>query len=145
VLGTEPQVIAEYVNSGRVKIVFWPVLNHGNPSVVSTVAAHCIGRQDPDKFWEVHEIFFTNQRDLFSAGRDYYVDAAVALGADQATFESCYDSEEALAEVRSLDDIRRQRGIPSQPYFDVAGTVFGGALPFESFAAVLDDALAATE
>jgi len=145
VLGTEPQVIDEYVQTGKVKLVFWPVLNHGEPSVYSTLTAHCVGRQDPGKFWIIHEMFFLEQGDLWRADRDYFVNAAVAAGADQATFEGCYDDPEALDEILRLDDIRRQRGINGQPYFDIGGTIYAGAPPFESFAEVLDAALLAKE
>jgi len=138
VLGTEPQVIDEYVQTGKVKLVFWPVINHNDPSIYSTLTAQCVGRQDPEKFWVVHEMLFTEQRDLWGADRDYFVNTAVAAGADQAAFESCYDDPNALAEVLQLDDIRRQRGIHGQPMFDIAGTIYGGAPPFESFAEVLD-------
>ena len=68
--------------------------------------------------------------------------AAVAAGVDQAAFEACYDDQGALDEVLELDAIRRQRGIAGQPMFDIAGTVYGGAPPFESFAEVLDAVLA---
>lgn len=142
-LGTEPQVIDEYVQTGKVKIVFWPVLNHNDPSVYSTLTAHCVGQEDPEKFWVIHEMLFLEQRDLWSADRDYYVNAATAAGADQAAFESCYDDPAALEEILRLDDIRRQRGIYGQPYFDIGGTIYGGAPPFESFAEVLDANLAA--
>ena len=142
-LGTEPQVVQEYVNTGKVKLIFWPVLNHNEPSVYSTLTAHCVGRQDPDKFWDVHEMLFTNQADLWRADRDYFVNTAVAAGADQAAFELCYDDPGALSEVLNLDDIRLQRGIAGQPMFDIAGTVYGGGPPYESFAEVLDFALQA--
>ena len=142
-LGTEPQIVQEYVNSGKVKLIFWPVLNHNDPSVYATLTAHCVGRQDPDKFWDVHEMLFTNQSDLWRADRDYFVNTAVAAGADRAAFELCYDDPTALEEVLSLDAIRKQRGIAGQPMFDIAGTVYGGAPPYESFAEVLDFALQA--
>ena len=140
-LGTEPQVVQEYVQTGKVKLVFWPVLNHNDPSVYSTLTAHCAGRQDPDKFWEVHETLFNNQKDLWRADRDYYVNTAVSAGLDQAAFEACYDDQGALDEVLNLDAIRLQRGSASQPMFDIAGTVYGGAPPYEALAEVLDAAL----
>jgi protein-disulfide isomerase len=140
VLGTEPQIVQEYVETGKVKVVFWPVLNHGNPSFYSTLASECVGQQDPDLFWQVHEVLFEKQSELWSADRDYYVQTAVAVGADQAAFEACYDGAEAQAKVQELDDLRRERGIYSQPTFDINGTVQGGAPRFEIFAAVLDDA-----
>ena len=137
-LGTEPDIIANYVQTGRVKLVFWPVLNHGNPSVYSTLAAECAGQQDPDLFWVLHEYLFEHQSDLWQADRDYYVNTAVALGADQAQFEACYDGPDGIATVLALDDIRRQRAIFSQPTFDINGEIFVGAQPYDSFAAVFD-------
>lgn len=136
--GTEPDIIANYVETGRVKLVFWPVLNHGNPSLYSTLTAECVGQQDPNLFWAVHEILFENQADLWQADRDYYVNTAVAAGADQATFEACYDGPDGLATIMALDATRRDRGIFSQPIFDINGEIFVGAQPYESFAAVFD-------
>ena len=130
--------MANYVETGRVKLVFWPVLNHGDPSVYSTLASECAGQQDPALFWTMHEYLFTNQSDLWRADRDYYVNAAVSLGADQATFEGCYDGADGIATILELDNIRRQRGIFSQPTFDVNGQVFVGAQPYDSFAALFD-------
>ena len=141
-LGTEPEVIENYVEDGRVKVVFWPVLNHGNPSVYSTVTAPCAGAQDPAPFWQMHNVLFENQGAVWSASRDHFVDKAVALGLDKASFETCYDSPDALAEVMALDSIRRDRGVFGQPTFDANGLVFAGALPFDQFSAALDSQLA---
>lgn len=137
-LGTEPDIIANYVETGRVKLVFWPVLNHGDPSVYSTLTAECVGQQDPDLFWAAHKYLFENQNDLWGADRDYYVNTAVALGADQATFEACYDGPDGIATVLELDAIRRQRSIFSQPVFDINGEIFVGAQPYDAFAAIFD-------
>ena len=142
-LGTEPQIIQEYVQTGRVKLIFWPVLNHNNPSVYATLTAHCVGKQDAEKFWDVHERLFTNQGELWQADRDYFISAAVSSGVDRTAFEQCYDDQGALDEVLNLDAIRKQRGIANQPMFDIAGTIYGGAPSYESFAQVLDAALEA--
>lgn len=139
-LGTEPQIVQEYVESGKVKVVFWPVLNHGDPSFYSTLTSECVGQQDPDLFWVVHKVLFENQSQLWRADRDFYVQTAVSIGADQAAFEACYDGPEGTTTILELDSLRRERGIYSQPTFDINGTVQGGAPSFEIFAAVLDDA-----
>jgi protein-disulfide isomerase len=141
-LGTEPQIVADYVATGQVKIVFWPVLNHGNPSVYSTLAAECAGQQDPALFWALHGALFENQSDLWSADRDYYATLAESLGAERTTFEACYDDGSGLAQVMALDEARLERGIFSQPTFDVNGQLFSGAQSYEVFKAALDAALA---
>lgn len=140
-VGTEPQLVADYVTTGQVKIVFWPVLNHGNPSVYSTLAAECAGRQDPALFWSIHGVLFENQSDLWSAGRDYYVTLAESLGAERVAFEACYDNGSGLDQVMALDEARLERGIFGQPTFDVNGQLFSGAQSYEVFQAALDAAL----
>ena len=138
-LGTEQQVTEAYVETGQVKVVFWPVLNHGGPSVYSTLTAECVGQQDPALFWDVHHLLFANQPDLWNASRDYFVQTAVSVGADQATFEACYDDPAALATIQRLDEQRKNEwGIYSQPTFDINGTRLFGSLSFNSFQEVID-------
>jgi len=141
VLGTESRIIGDYVQPEKVRIVFWPVLNHGDPSVYSTVAAECVGRQSPALFWRIHNLLFDRQSDLYGADRDYYVNLAVEVGADQAAFEQCYDDGSGLAVVMQLDGIRRERGIFSQPTFDVNGEIFAGLPTYEQFMGLLDASL----
>ena len=141
-LGTESRLIADYVETGLVRIVFWPVLNHGDPSLYSTVAAECLGQQTPALFWAAHDVLFEKQDDLWSADRDYYANLAESLGADRAAFEACYGDEGALAQVRTLDGLRLERGIFGQPTFDVNGQVFAGLQNYEFFQAAIDAALA---
>jgi protein-disulfide isomerase len=138
VLGTEPDIIANYVENGQVKIVFWPVLNHGDPSLYSTLTAECAGQQDPDLFWLLHEYLYENQSALWSANRDYYVNTAVQLGADQSAFEACYDGQDGLATVLELDALRRERGIFSQPIFDINGQILAGSRSYDTFAQAFD-------
>ena len=134
--------MAEYVESGLLKIVFWPVLNHGNPSVTSTLAAECAGQQDPALFWAAHAVLFERQDELWSADRDFYVTLAEGLGADRIAFEACYDGGDALAQVMALDEARLQRGIFGQPTFDINGQTFAGSQRYEVFQAAIDAALA---
>jgi protein-disulfide isomerase len=141
VLGTEPKLIADYVETGQVRIIFWPVLNHGEPSAASTTAAECIGQQDPALFWAAHGVLFEKQDELWSAGRDYYASLAESLGADRDAFEACYDDGSGLAQVTTLDELRKERGIFGQPTFDINGQVFAGLQSYELFQAVIDAAL----
>lgn len=132
-LGAEPEIIANYVDQGQVRIVFWPILDHGNASLNAHAAADCIGRQSVDAFWVVHDQFFVNQDELWQADRDYFVDAAVAVGVDQAAFEECYDNGTGHATVTELDSIRRSLGVFSRPTFDINGQLLIGSQPFSVF------------
>lgn len=140
-LGTEPQVIEAFVETGRAQIVFWPVLNHGDPSVYATLTAECVARQSGNAFWDIHQYLFENQNELWRADRDYFIEAAVQVGVDEAAFTACYDGGEALAHVMELDRIRRERGIYNQPVFDVNGQIFYGSQSFPTFSEVIEGAL----
>ena len=132
-LGTEPEIINNYVEQGQVRIVFWPMLDHGNASLNAHAAADCVGRQDVDAFWMIHDQFFRDQGDLWQADRDYFVNAAVATGIEQDTFEACYDSGTGHATVIELDSIRRNLGIFNRPTFTINGQLLIGSQPFEIF------------
>jgi protein-disulfide isomerase len=142
VLGAGQQLEARYVQSGEVTIVFWPVLNYGEPSMNATLAVECVARQDMDAFWDLHHQLFQNQADLWRANRDYFIQAAASVGADPDAFAACFDDGDALAHVQGLDQVRRARGIFSQPVFDIGGEFLYGSQSFDTFASVIDAALA---
>lgn len=140
-LGTQPQVIETYVETGQLQLVFWPVVNYGEPSFNATLAAECVARQDIDAFWQLHRILFQNQSELWRAGRDYYVEAAETVGVDPEAFGTCFDGTEARDHVLVLDETRRARGIFSQPVFDIEGQLLHGSQSFETFAGVIEAAV----
>lgn len=116
----------DYVATGQVKLVFWPVLNHGAASVYATVTMECAGLQSAELGWAVHHSLFENQSALWGADRDTLVNLAVEEGADQATFEACYDNQATVTHLQALDQIRVERGVYGQPFFQVNGQLFGG-------------------
>lgn len=140
-LGTEPEIIENHVKTGEVQLVFWPVLNHGNPSTFSHLTAECVAQQSMDAFWEIHHTFFENARDLWSADRDYFVRAAIDVGVDQATFETCYDGGSGLEALLELDALRREASVYSQPVFDINGERLAGAQSYDLFAQVFSQLL----
>lgn len=140
-MNTEPQIIETYVATGEVQLVFMPVLNHRDASVNSHAAAECIAQQSMSAFWAAHDLFFREQSSLWRADRDYFVQSAVNLGVNQATFEQCYDSGAGVEAVLALDEIRRSRNVFTQPVFDINGTVFAGARSFDDFAEVIESKL----
>ena len=64
-LGTEPQIREAYVAKGLVKLVFYPMVDFGDPSLQAHQAAECAGEQG--KFWALHDLLFERQRELFGS------------------------------------------------------------------------------
>jgi protein-disulfide isomerase len=134
VLGAEPEIVANHVLSGQVKLVYWPMLDLGPNSENAAAAAFCAGEQDPALFWAVHHALFEDQRSVYLARRDYFVDTAVAQGADRQAFEECYDGDETRTLLAELDATRRDAGVTQRPTFDLNGQRILGSQPYETFA-----------
>lgn len=136
-LGPEKEILANEVAAGQVKIVYWPMLDLGPNSHDSAAAVQCAGEQDPLAFWRYHDTLYENQRSLYLARREFYVDTAVALGLDQAAFERCFDGGASHDLASQLDETRRAAGIFNRPTFTVGRQQLIGSQPYEAFAAAI--------
>jgi protein-disulfide isomerase len=144
VLSAEPQIKEEYVKTGQVKLVFAPVLNHGDLSVQTHQAAECAA--DQGRFWEFHNILFENQ-DTFWWGdiRVTVKQLAADAGLDTADFNACIDEQRTYDRIQAQDQYRRDRGIRGQPVFDINGAFLIGAQPVDVYQTVINQQLAGSE
>jgi len=141
VLGAEREIIANEVAAGQVRLVFWPILDLGPNSINAAATAFCAGEQDPTAFWAAHDTLFANQRDVYGADRQYFLDTAAGLGLDAAAFAACYDGEATRTLLDDLNTARRAQGIAQRPTFELV-TAEGtqrliGAQPYDTFATAI--------
>ena len=120
-LGTEPDLVANEVANGQAQIIFWPVINHGNPSVYASVAMECAGQQNLESAWDMHKALFEDISVLYTAGLDHYINLANQIGINEDEFVACYGDQATVDHILSLDTIRKNRGITGQPIFDING------------------------
>jgi protein-disulfide isomerase len=153
VLQTMPQVLAEYVNTGKVKYVFvdYPIAQLHPDAFKSHEAAACAG--DQGKYWQMHDLLFTN-----SPARDaaQLATQASMLGLDMKKFDACLNNGNGgahAAEIRESIARMQQLGVGGTPLvligltpapgspMKVIGSVYG-ARPYADFKSALDAALA---
>ena len=140
-LGAEPLIRENYIKTGLVKLVFNPVLSHGDRSYQSHQAAECAGEQG--RFWEFHDLLFDNQDSLFAGDIQATVkQLAAEADLDTASFDVCMDEQRYLDLIVSQDEVRQQHGIRGQPVFDINGEFLFGAQSFEVFQTVIETQLA---
>lgn len=122
----------------RVKIVFkdYPLPNHPQAPKAAE-AARCAGEHN--KFWEMHDAMFANQRALEVP---QLKQTARSLGLDGAAFDACLDSGKHAAAVESGRELGDRMGVNSTPTLYVNGRPVIGAQPFEVFKQVIDEELA---
>ncbi len=139
-LAIEPDIIETYVRSGRVQLVFRPVLNHGVRSLRSAEAAACAAAQN--QFWPMHQLLFEQQAELLSIPEEDLLKLmmvyAAALELDQNAFGMCMVDGAALARVQAFDAEQRGRGINVQPVFEINDQRLIGFQSFEVFQRVIE-------
>ena len=99
-------------------------------------AARCAGEQG--KFWEYHDALYGNAPKLGSAELKSY---AKQIGLTTMPFEKCLASGKYKASVQKDLSEGAQLGLTGTPSFFINGREISGALPVESFAAIIDEEL----
>ena len=116
------------------------------------MAAYCAA--DQNKFWEMHDALFTNNRDVEEQGSfapRRLQQIAEGLGLDMAAFNSCISTGKYKDQVDQDFADAQAAGINGTPFYVITYTVNGetktdtieGAQPFAIFQQKLDAALAA--
>lgn len=148
---TFPQVIEEYVKTGKVKSVFLdlPLEAIHKFAFKAAEAASCAG--DQGKYWEMHDRLFENQKAL-----EPWNPHAEAVGLDVAVFEQCMTSEKHAAEIRRDMAEANRLGVGGTPGFLLGRTdpksskvrilaFLSGARPFAAFKTEIDKLLVEAE
>lgn len=135
---TYPQIIEEYVETGKVKFVYrhFPLNFHPNAQKAAE-ATECALEQD--KFWEMHDVLFEKG---VSGGVASFKQYAQDLGLDTEEFNECLDSGRMADEV--ANDMRegQDAGVRGTPGFLVNDQLVSGAQPFENFKTIIEAELA---
>jgi len=137
VLRVEPEIVQNDVAAGTVQLVFWHVLDH-RLSAQAHQGAECAGQQSPLAFWQMHDIIFERQDELWNLENATLVSLAEELGLETVVFESCLGDQSIIDKIARMDQQRRDAGIRLRPSFDVNGQIIQGAIPYESFALLFD-------
>ena len=158
---TESQIIDAYIKSGKASLEYQPVVLVGSESSRAAEAAYCAG--DQEKFWDMHDIIYTNQgAENSGALRDEVLTAlAENIKLDMTKFNDCFSSGKYKSKVdqgmqiaiqnihtaSNFNDVVSTEKYPadglSTPTFMVNGTMVAGAQPFANFQQKIEAALAA--
>jgi len=139
---TLPQLESEYIDTGKVKLVYmhYPLSFHPKAKPLAN-AAECAN--DQGMFWQMHDkIFDANTAGtLATATDDTYKQWATELGLNASAFNTCYDNKTFDAEIDKEFALGSEVGVSATPTFYINGRQLVGAMPFESFKAIIDEEL----
>ncbi len=150
VKNTEPLVNQSYIQTGKVALVFNHLPNRGFDSTGAALAAQCTN--DQGKFWQFHNLLYSNQKAIDSGwvSKENLKNFASQIpGLDIRRFDRCFDSEKYKSFVQKDIELALSFGFKETPSFIVENSngssqeTMSGALPFESFKAVIDKKISA--
>jgi protein-disulfide isomerase len=145
---TEPEIIQNYVNTGKVRFVFRDFAFLGPESTAAAEAAQCA--EDQNKLWEYHDALYSAKvADDANGGQEddgffttaEFTKLAEQTGLNMPTFTSCVNNDTDANIVAQERSNGTAAGINSTPTFLINGTMITGAQPYSVFQQALDSAL----
>ena len=138
----EPQMIEEYVNTGKVYFEYRSIGAYLGPeSGWAAEGAYCAG--DQGKFWEYHDTLFSNWsgENVGDFTQDKLIKYAKALNLNMAEFESCISEEKHKGTVEQDAAQAEADGVHATPTFFINGVKYEGAHPYHALKYFIDQAL----
>ena len=144
---TRPLIIENYVETGKVNLVFVDMPFLGSDSTPASEATYCA--DDQGRYWEYHSMLFTYQEEIDDgwASANRLQAFAFNLGLDIEQFDKCMKTDDHRSLVNSNMQIaKKQFGANSTPTFVIVGPTgeaekIVGAHPYSTFVSVLDQML----
>ena len=143
---TEGQLKKEYIDTGKVKLVFadFPVVQIHPEAALAAMAARCAG--DQKKYWPYHDKIFREQDyggDIVHRFRAADLKRwAREVGLEAKAFDDCLDSGRFKDEVAKDKATGDRLGVRGTPTFVINNrSVIAGPQPYEVFKRAIDEEL----
>ena len=141
---TKPSIFQNYVDTGKVNLVFVDLAFLGRDSPKAAQASYCA--EDQGKYWEYHNQLYISQESKIDNGwanSERLKSFAFSLGLDSELFDSCLDSGKHAKRVQSNIAEAKKFGVSGTPTFFIIGPngqqeKLVGAQPYSVFTQVLD-------
>lgn len=138
---TMPSVIEEWIESGRASYRFVAFdRSYFREGRDGARAAECAARQDA--FWPMHRLLYSRQDQWLGhgGGRERMRAWAVELGLDGGRFDACWQDDPSRPLLERNTELAHARGVRGTPMFFINGKPAVGALPYDLFRSLLDQA-----
>jgi len=151
-LDTLPRLIAEYVETGKLRYLIREMPVEANHPLSGTAAEAALCAGDQGAYWMMHDRLFADQERLQPEDLKKH---ARTLGLDSGQFEHCLDSGEKKQRIEADVKAGRKAGMRGTPTFFLgvsgprdddrflATRVIRGAKPYRDFAIIIDHLLIA--
>jgi protein-disulfide isomerase len=139
----EPSLVSDYVSTGKVHFTYRSMGKWiGSESVAAAEAAYCAS--DQNKFWEYHDILFTNWtgENVGDFTNKRLIAFAESVGLDMNAFRTCFNSHKYKQKVTQDHDDGIRAGVKYTPSIFINGQKYAGTLSYTGLKEAIDAALA---
>ena len=143
---TEESIIRDYVDAGKVKMIFKDYNIIGPDSVTSSHGAHCAS--DQEMFWEYHDILYNNwtgENDGWASSENQ-LKFAQELGLNIEQWSECMEKGTHSQRILASNEDAKSLELGGTPAFFVIGSdeaiiPISGAQPYEVFVNAFEEKL----
>ncbi len=143
---TEDKLFKNYVETGKVKVIFKDYTIIGPDSVSASHAAHCADEQA--MFWEYHDTLYNNWNGENNgwASSENLLEFAGDVGLDIDKFSKCMIDSKHTAIIANSNQDAKNLGLTGTPAFFIIGpdnkvTKIVGAQPYDVFERIFNSEL----
>ena len=140
---TEDDILKNYVETGKVRMIFKDYNIIGPDSIKASHGAHCAN--DQGLFWEYHDILYSNWTGENNgwASSENLTKFAQEIGLDMVKWSECVTNGPHSQTILTSNEDAKKLGITGTPAFFVIGpddkiTRVFGAQPFEAFERIFE-------
>lgn len=143
---TEDDLFKNYVETGKVKVIFKDYTIIGPDSIAAAHATHCA--DDQGKFWEYHDTLYdhwTGENNGWASSENL-LQFARNIGLDIDEFSNCMLDSKYTSIITNSNQDAKDLGLTGTPAFFIIGpdnkiTKIGGAQPYDIFERIFNSEL----
>jgi len=143
---TEGDIITNYIETGKVKMIFKDYNIIGKDSVKASQGAHCAN--DQELFWEYHDVLYSNwagENNGWASGTNL-ANFAQEIGLNMNEWSECMKEQKHSETILSSNEDAKKLQLTGTPAFFVINSngqisKLFGAQPFEVFERVFNEQL----
>lgn len=133
--------LKKLADEGKVRycVKDYPLPFH-NEADEAAIAVNCVGLQDKEKYWEMHDILFQKQQEWANNPNavELFKGYAKTVGVDEAKYSQCMTDESIRKEVEADTAEGSASGVSGTPTFYINGQQLVGAQPSAAFKSIID-------
>lgn len=141
-----PQLVKDYVDTGKVKFSFINTLFHGEESQLGSLAAEAVFEQSPGSYWEFHKALFEAQpsedHDSLWITNEKILEVAKNVpNIDLNQLKTDLEQEKQLAELDKDTKLVEEFKVQQTPSIMVNGTMLEDPFDYEKIKSLIDTEL----